>query len=114
MYDTVRLEGRPCLSGTGVAVKGRCPPGPRYAPQEQGRDDLDQAPAPKTTQLATGREESMKDLMLTFWQDESGQDMAEYALLLALIALAIITAVIAFRGAIIGRFQQATTQLQTP
>jgi pilus assembly protein Flp/PilA len=55
----------------------------------------------------------MKDLMLTFWQDESGQDMAEYALLLALIALAIITAVIAFRGAIIGRFNQATTQLQT-
>jgi Flp pilus assembly pilin Flp len=56
----------------------------------------------------------MMDLMRAFWQDESGQDMAEYALLLALIALAIIAAVIAFRGAIIGRFQEATTQLGTP
>jgi Flp pilus assembly pilin Flp len=55
----------------------------------------------------------MMDLMRAFWQDESGQDMAEYALLLALIALAIIAAVIAFRGAIIDRFQEATTQLGT-
>jgi pilus assembly protein Flp/PilA len=88
--------------------------GAANAPQDRDANAWIQASAPKTTQLATGREESMKDLMLTFWQDESGQDMAEYALLLALIALAIITAVIAFRGAIIGRFQQATTQLQTP
>lgn len=28
-----------------------------------------------------------------FWQDESGQDMAEYAVLLGMIALAVITAV---------------------
>jgi pilus assembly protein Flp/PilA len=55
----------------------------------------------------------MKNLMLKFWSDESGQDMAEYALLLALIALALIAAVIAFRGAIIDRFQEATTQLST-
>jgi Flp pilus assembly pilin Flp len=55
----------------------------------------------------------MKDLMRVFWQDESGQDMAEYALLLALIALAIIAAVIAFRGAIINRFNEATDQLGT-
>lgn len=55
----------------------------------------------------------MMDLVRTFWQDDSGQDMAEYALLLALIALALIAAVIAFRGAIIDRFQEASTQLST-
>jgi Flp pilus assembly pilin Flp len=56
----------------------------------------------------------MKNLMRTFWSDESGQDMAEYALLLALIALALIAAVVAFRGAIIDRFNEATTQLENP
>lgn len=56
----------------------------------------------------------MMDLMRTFWQDDSGQDLAEYALLLALIAMAVIAAVIAFRGAIVGRFQNATTQLAAP
>lgn len=53
----------------------------------------------------------MKELMLTFWRNESGQDMAEYALLLALIALALIVAVVAFRGAIMDRFNEATDQL---
>ena len=53
----------------------------------------------------------MKDLMRSFWMDESGQDMAEYALLLALIALVLIVAITAFRGAIQARFQQATTEL---
>jgi pilus assembly protein Flp/PilA len=58
-----------------------------------------------------GREDSMKDLMLRFWQDESGQDMAEYALLLVLIALVVAVAVIAFRGAIVNAFESAETQL---
>jgi len=53
----------------------------------------------------------MKNLMRAFWKDESGQDMAEYALLLSLIALAIIGAVFLFRDAIIGRFQEAANQL---
>ena len=53
----------------------------------------------------------MKDLMRSFWMDESGQDMAEYALLLALIALVLIIAIQSFRGAIQARFQEATTEL---
>lgn len=53
----------------------------------------------------------MKDLMQTFWNDESGQDMAEYALLLVLIAVVVTVAVIAFRGAIINAFNGATEQL---
>ena len=55
----------------------------------------------------------MKDLMRSFWMDESGQDMAEYALLLALIALVLIVAITAFRGAIQARFQEASTQLNS-
>jgi Flp pilus assembly pilin Flp len=53
------------------------------------------------------------DLIRNFWIEEAGQDTAEYALLLSLIALALIGAVIAFRGAIASRFQEATTQLNT-
>lgn len=30
----------------------------------------------------------MKNLMLTFWREESGQDLIEYSLLLAFVALA--------------------------
>jgi pilus assembly protein Flp/PilA len=35
----------------------------------------------------------MKDWMTRLWRDESGQDLAEYALLVALIALVVIGAV---------------------
>jgi pilus assembly protein Flp/PilA len=43
-----------------------------------------------------GRRQRMRWIMSViknFWQDESGQDMAEYAVLLGMIALAVITAV---------------------
>lgn len=59
----------------------------------------------------------MKDLMNLmrgFWKDESGQDMAEYALLLVLIAIVVASvALVAFGDAIVGVFQDATTQLET-
>jgi pilus assembly protein Flp/PilA len=53
----------------------------------------------------------MKDLMRTFWNDESGQDLAEYGLLLALIAVVVAVAIIAFRDQIVGAFGRATTVL---
>ena len=53
----------------------------------------------------------MRNLARSFWMDESGQDMAEYALLLALIALVLIVAIQAFRGAIEARFQEATAAI---
>ena len=55
----------------------------------------------------------MKGLIRSFWKDESGQDMAEYALLLALIALVLVVAIQAFRGAIENRFNQATSELNS-
>ena len=55
----------------------------------------------------------MKDLMRTFWADESGQDLAEYGLLLVLIAVAVVAVVVAFRESITGAFTRATGVLNT-
>lgn len=53
----------------------------------------------------------MKDFMLTFWKDESGQDLAEYAILLGLITIALVAAIGLFSGAIEGLFSDATDEL---
>lgn len=50
----------------------------------------------------------MTQFLTTLWQDESGQDLAEYALLLALLAVALVTGITALSGAIQGRFGEAT------
>ena len=45
-------------------------------------------------------------------KDEEGQTLAEYGLIMAVIAVAVIAAAaVAFRGAIIGAFSSATTCL---
>jgi pilus assembly protein Flp/PilA len=43
---------------------------------------------------------SMKDLLKRFWQDESGQGLTEYALVLALISIGLIAVLIVFRDSI--------------
>lgn len=53
----------------------------------------------------------MQHFLKTLWSDESGQDLAEYALLLALIAVLLVTAIGVFRGAIGDRFDAATDVL---
>jgi pilus assembly protein Flp/PilA len=53
----------------------------------------------------------MKQFITTLWQDESGQDLAEYALLLALIAVVLVAAIAGLQAAIGGRFTAATTEL---
>lgn len=55
----------------------------------------------------------MSQLLTTLWQDESGQDMAEYGLLLALIAVVVVAAVVAFREEIVQAFNSAETELNT-
>ena len=42
----------------------------------------------------------MKKLLWNLWQDESGQDLAEYTMLIVLIAIACIGAVTALGGGV--------------
>lgn len=53
----------------------------------------------------------MANLITSLWHDESGQDMAEYGLLLALIAVVVVAAVVAFRQEIVNAFDSATAVL---
>lgn len=49
----------------------------------------------------------------SFILDEEGASMAEYALLVGLIAVALIAAITAFRGSIINTFNRVTSALNT-
>lgn len=40
----------------------------------------------------------MKDMWNAFLQDESGQGLVEYVLIIALVAIGLITVMVAFRG----------------
>jgi pilus assembly protein Flp/PilA len=53
----------------------------------------------------------MKNLFLRLLNDTEGQDLIEYALLAALIALAAITAMTNLGGAINSKFNAVSTQL---
>lgn len=49
----------------------------------------------------------MKKLIRSVWSNDDGQDLAEYGLLLALIAVVVVAAIVAFQGAIVGAFNAA-------
>jgi len=53
----------------------------------------------------------MKNLVKRLWQDESGQDLTEYALLLVLVALAAIAAMKTLATAISTVYTTAATDL---
>jgi len=53
----------------------------------------------------------MEKFLRTLWQDESGQDMSEYALLVALVGIGLILITITFRDAIGGVFDATATEL---
>lgn len=56
---------------------------------------------------------NLKNLVLALWKDESGQDMAEYALLLVLIAIVVAAgALVVFGGAIGTAFNNASEALE--
>lgn len=60
----------------------------------------------------------MKELlsiMRAFWADESGQDMAEYVMLLVVVAIVVVsTALLVFGEAIANAFQDATDVIDNP
>ena len=55
----------------------------------------------------------MDTVIRNIWNDESGQDLAEYALLLALLAVVLVTAITGLRNAIVTAFGRATAVLNT-
>lgn len=51
-------------------------------------------------------------MVKTFLKDESGQGMVEYALIIALIAVALILAMGVLKDAIAGKFDQVSNNLK--
>ena len=45
------------------------------------------------------------------WRENEGQDLAEYGLLLILIAVAVVTGITAFKAQIVAAFSSATSVL---
>jgi pilus assembly protein Flp/PilA len=56
----------------------------------------------------------MKNLLKRLWIEEEGQDLTEYALLLALVALSAIVAMQSLASAINSKFAGAASALSTP
>ncbi|SHI69189.1 Flp family type IVb pilin [Desulfofundulus thermosubterraneus] len=55
----------------------------------------------------------MKKLLARLWKEESGQGMSEYALILALVAVAAIAALIFLGGRLTGIFNRVGNNLNT-
>jgi len=55
----------------------------------------------------------MAHLMTALWDDQAGQDLVEYVLIIVLIALGVAVALISLRGAITGAFNNASSTLNT-
>ena len=61
-----------------------------------------------------GREGRMTKFLRTLWHDESGQDLAEYTMLVVLIAVVALLAVQTLGTTITAEIDSASTQLFTP
>jgi pilus assembly protein Flp/PilA len=53
----------------------------------------------------------MKELLMRLWREESGQGMAEYGLILALVAIAVIAALSALSGGLQNIFNNIGSRL---
>jgi Flp pilus assembly pilin Flp len=60
-----------------------------------------------------GQEDTMKALYTSFMSDESGQSLVEYALVIALVALAVIGALVIFKDKIAAVFTRMGNKLDT-
>jgi pilus assembly protein Flp/PilA len=54
----------------------------------------------------------MKDLIQRFWSDDSGQGLAEYALILGLVAVGLVLVLTAFRNEIGNVINSVTLELR--
>lgn len=55
----------------------------------------------------------MKELMLRLWQEEHGQDLVEYALIVAAVGLALITTVNQLSQGVVSLYQSITGDLSS-
>ena len=55
----------------------------------------------------------MKELLKSFWTDESGQGLTEYALIIALVSIMLIAVLWFFRESIQNVFEDFTETLET-
>ncbi len=53
------------------------------------------------------------ELLKTFWNDETGQGLTEYAAIIALVSLGLMAVLIAFRGELGRIFNAMRTELNT-
>ena len=53
----------------------------------------------------------MKELLKSFWTDESGQGLTEYALIIALVSIGLILVLVIFRNAIGQVFRRINSAL---
>ncbi len=55
----------------------------------------------------------MSNVLAKFWNDESGQGLTEYALIIALVAVGLIGILVLFRNEIGNVFNRAKTELNS-
>jgi Flp pilus assembly pilin Flp len=63
--------------------------------------------------IFSATEGKMKNLLKLLWQEQRGQDLTEYALLLALLALGAITSMRTIANMINGLFANAASNIAT-
>jgi pilus assembly protein Flp/PilA len=68
--------------------------------------------APLNTTAATGQGGSMKELWNRFIEDESGQGLVEYVLIIAVVAIGLIAALYLFRNNVGNTYENVSTRLQ--
>jgi pilus assembly protein Flp/PilA len=68
---------------------------------------------PQQFHLTNAPEECMTELVKSFWKDDSGQGLAEYALLLGLIVIGVIVFIQGMGGHIKNLFGKANNELTT-
>jgi pilus assembly protein Flp/PilA len=59
------------------------------------------------------RRSIMKELFKSLWADESGQGLTEYALIIALVSIALVLILVAFRDELARVFNAIGTLLQS-
>jgi pilus assembly protein Flp/PilA len=75
------------------------------------RHDRNEQGAQRTNDTKNDKGKQMMNKLRKLWLEDEGQDLAEYGLLLILIAVAVVTGITAFKDQIAAAFNSATSVL---